>query len=752
MKNPMNRRLLRELKDDFAKYTVVFLFLLMLISLVSGFLVADNSIRRSYDNSFEKYRIEDGHFTTLDALSDETLSELEKENALRLYDIRYATEACEDMDATIRIYKDRTEIDTLCLMKGKLPKAEDEIAIDRVFAKNNDLAIGDEIRLEDGTFSISGLVAFPDYSCLFEDNADMMFDSIHFCVAVVTDEAFDAIRSARVTYCYGWMYDEKPTSESKEKDRSDDFLESLVAHVIPDSYIPLYANKAVNFTGDDMGGDKAMFLLFSYIVIVILAFVFAVTTSNTITAEAGVIGTLRASGYTRGELIRHYMVLPVIVSLVAALIGNIIGYTWLKEYMAGMYFNSYSLTTYETLWNAEAFVDTTVVPIVLMFLINLIVLVRKLRISPLQFLRHELKKKSRKKAFRLNTKIPIMHRVRIRILFQNIPNYLTLICGILLASLVVIFGMMFKPMLVDYADLVEESMISKYQYVLKAPVETGKKDAEKYALATLRTIPDKFMEDDVTVYGIQKDSAYIDAKIPEDQVLLSNGFRNKFGIEKGDRITLRDPYEDKEYTFTVAGEYTYDAAMAIFMDIDAFRDKFDLEDSAFSGYFSNEKLTDIDEDYIAGIITKDDLTKISQQLMVSMGDFMSLFEIFGVIMFLLLMFLLSKQIIEKNAQSISIFKILGYGNGEIAGMYIVATSIVVVLSLLISIPIHDHLLEYLFHNYMYTRMTGYIPYMVKNDIFLKMLAMGLASYAVVAFFQMHKINSVPKSDALKNVE
>lgn len=46
------------------------------------------------------------------------------------------------------------------------------------------------------------------------------------------------------------------------------------------SYIPRCENKAINFTGDDMGGDKAMFILFDYIVIAILAFVFAVTTSK----------------------------------------------------------------------------------------------------------------------------------------------------------------------------------------------------------------------------------------------------------------------------------------------------------------------------------------------------------------------------------------------------------------------------------------------------------------------------------------
>ena len=101
------------------------------------------------------------------------------------------------------------------------------------------------------------------------------------------------------------------------------------------------------------------------------------------------------------------------------------------KFMASMYYNSYSLPTYNTLWNAEAFVDTTVIPIILMFIINYAVLSSKLKISPLQFLRRELSKKTRKKAIRLNTKIPFMHRFRLRVVFQNVSNYITLFVGIL---------------------------------------------------------------------------------------------------------------------------------------------------------------------------------------------------------------------------------------------------------------------------------------------------------------------------------
>lgn len=107
-----------------------------------------------------------------------------------------------------------------------------------------------------------------------------------------------------------------------------------------------------------------------YIVIAIMAFVFGITISNTIRKEAGVIGTLRASGYTRWELMLHYMTMPVLVTIVGALVGNILGYTVFKDVCAAMYYGSYSLPTYVTVWNLEAFWLTTLVPALIMLIVN----------------------------------------------------------------------------------------------------------------------------------------------------------------------------------------------------------------------------------------------------------------------------------------------------------------------------------------------------------------------------------------------
>ena len=77
MRNPLNKRFKREIKNGFGRYLVIFLLLFLSIGEVSGFLVVDHSLITAYENSFEKYNVEDGNFTSAAELSDEQRKETE---------------------------------------------------------------------------------------------------------------------------------------------------------------------------------------------------------------------------------------------------------------------------------------------------------------------------------------------------------------------------------------------------------------------------------------------------------------------------------------------------------------------------------------------------------------------------------------------------------------------------------------------------------------------------------------------------
>ena len=773
MKNPLNKRLLRELRSDVGKYIVIFILLVLSIGFVSGFLVAGDSMITAYNESFDKYNVEDGNFRTEDKLTDTEKDWIEKEN-VTVYENFYV-EKNFDNETKLRIFANREEIDKVCVMEGRLPEKPQEIAIDRMYADNNDLKVGDSLVSEGKNYSIVGLVALSDYSALFYSNNDMMFDSSAFGVAIVSKDQFNTYNEDDVEYNYGWIYDVRPTTEEKEKEVSDDLMEHMAKKVTLENFIPRYLDQAITFTGEDLGSDKAMMEVLLYIIIIIVAFVFGITINNTIHKEATVIGTLRASGYTINELIRHYMAMPLVVTIIASIIGNILGYTFFKDVCAAMYYGSYSLPTYVTLWNAEAFIRTTIIPMVIMLVITYFILRKKLAISPLKLIKRDLSGKKQKTAVRLNKKIRFFDRFRIRILIQNKSSYIILFAGLLFANMLLFFGMMLPPLLVHYQGIVTESMLAKHIYLLQMPagaidsndelsaafsytflqskITTNNPDAEKFSAYSLKTTGEGGTRvEEVTLYGIQEDSRYIDAKFDEKMVLISSAYADKYGLGKGDVITLKEPYEDRYYGFKVSGIYDYDGGITVFMSKKHLNDVLGYDEEFFSGYFSDSEITDIEGKYIGTTIDEESLTRVSRQLMISMGNLMYMVDGFSVIMFIVLIYILSKLIIERNVQSISMAKILGYSKKEIATLYIIPTAIVVVASLLISYPILSYVMVGIFRVMLKKMMSGWMVIWLDPSAYVKMFLMGIVTYAVVAIIEYRKIGKIPMNEALKNVE
>lgn len=841
MKNPLIKRLPHELKNDAAKYISIFIMLVLLISVCSGMRVGNESLKAAYHDSFERYSIEDGHITFDKMLPNNLRNKFEEKMAVKIHDNIYVDENIPETGATVRVFKQTDELNQPCLLSGRLPSGNNEIAIDRVFAKNNNINTGDTITLAEKKLTVTGFIALPNYSTLFENNTDAMFDSVHFSVAVMTESGFDDMESRNVHYNYAWIYSEPYADDVEAAERSDKFIELLEDEItdydeeiiqkqmneltdkletaseeyaslymsegrkpeieeisvplddflfeiiedafdaqmngveyempgeeafedeiyktkiiIVENYLPRYLNQAITFSIEDIGGDEAGTMVMCYMMIAVIAFVFAVTISNTIVSEAGVIGTLRASGYTKGELIRHYMALPVIVTLIAAAVGNVLGYTVMKDFCVELYQNSYSLTTYQTVWNPSAFLLSTVVPVILMLLINMTVLISKLKLGPLKFLRHDLKKNRNKKAMRLNTKIPFQIRFSLRIFFTNLPGYLVMIIGILFGAVLISFGDMFPRMLDSYKDIIVSDMISEYQYVLYDCETAGNvtdTQAEKYASSSFDYSKEGFLTDSITVYGIEKNSRYITKEIPKGKAFISTGISEKFGLNAGDTIRLDEKYKrNTSYEIEICGIYDYQSSLAVFMNLDDYNKTFGNDPDYFTGYFSDSELTELDDDDIAAVITAADYTKLSDQLTVSMGGMMGLIKWFGAIFFVIVVYVLCKQVIERNFQSISMTKILGFRNGEIGGLYIVSATIAVLTGLILSVPFIDIAMRAIFKGYLYTMMTGYIPYIMSSVTYAVMIAVGLVCYAAVALLQMRKVAKVSKSEALKNME
>ena len=809
MRDPMRKRIPRELRRDIGKYIALFLFLTAMIGFISGFIVGDESLKARYDTSFEKFNIEDGHFVLSDEASESMLDKVREADVV-IYPLFYKEETISaegDADGDeVRLFTVRKEVNRADYWDGSEPEKENELAIDRMYAENNGLKIGDELEIGGAEFTVAGITALSDYSSLFRNNSDTMFDAMDFTVATVTDEGFDRVRNRNTRYCYAWKNEREVKTEKERFDQEEKVKDALIDAAIdevmvnPDlgklyssliksvdsdydslkqgsggnaggqddddsplmeglieernsieDFVGRTANQAINFTGDDMGKDRVMMVTLLYIVIVIMAFIFGITVKSTIEKEAKAIGTLRASGYSRMEMLRHYITIPVLITLAAAIAGNIMGYTFMKNICASMYLHSYSLLPYKTVWSFNAFRDTTVVPLIIIFLVVLLVISRELRLGPLEFLRGEFGREGKKHAVKLE-KGSFISRFRKRVLLQNIPSYIVMFFGILFSVIIMLFCLGMWPLLQHYEDIIMESGMAEYQYILKEPAQTTNDSAEKYQVIGLKNADRR--AEDITVYGISPDSSYLSGLVLPDKkgdVIISSAYAAKYNLSEGSKFTLKEEYKKNRYVFRVAGIYDYEASLCVFMPIERFNEEFDFDRGDYAGYLSDVRLDDIQQEKVATVITKEDYATITKQLDTSMGDLFELFTIFGVVIFVIVIYLLSKVLIEKNAKSISMVKILGYTDKEISGIYNRVTTLVVFLSMLLCLPIGYIVFAGVFR-IMMMFFTGWLTYYIAPSVYIKVMAVGMVSYLFVHMLQLRRIRKVPMGEVLKGME
>ena len=531
---PLAKRLPRELRRNIGKYLGIFLLMCGSTALTSGFLLAAHSIGCLIDDMRDAYAIEDGRVTTSFEATDDQLKAAEDAagdvGGVTLYKnfsidaIIKKTAGDDGTKRTLRTYAHRTKVDIASYCEGKEPKTDDEVAIDRVFATNNDLAVGDKVELEGRTYTICGIMTQPDSQALFLNNSDFTVNTITYGVAEVTDAGFAALEDAggAPDYTYSFTFTDRDLPTADRIDAEQDMVEALTdADARVDNLIDADSNQGIGYARDDVDGDSTMWMTLLDIIIVIMAFVFVVLTDATIEEESAIIGTLLASGYRRREIVLHHLALPAIVGVVAALLGTALGVVFFTEPMRSLYYGSYSLPPFQVYWSWEIFVKCAVVPAAALILITLVGLLRKMGKTPLQFLRHEAGGKSgTKHGLQLPERMGFVSRFRLRIFLRNLGNFATLFVGIAFASLLLLFGLAILPTMTHYADNLETSLVAEHQYTLKAPLElegTAEEREQWSALERLQSVggallsaaqdADDELEDAADALGCDRDEA-----------------------------------------------------------------------------------------------------------------------------------------------------------------------------------------------------------------------------------------------------
>lgn len=746
MRNPLHKSLKKEFLRNRSRYISLSLVLILMIGVVTGFLSVAYSAKELLIKDQISSKVEDGQLALRDRMDVKTKTKLEA-LGLKVYE-QFYTEQSVSRDTMVRVYRKRFDINRATLHEGRMPNKQTEIALDRLFALKNGYNIRDTIRMSGKSMTITGLISVPDYTSLIQKNSDMMMDPIHFGIAIVTDTGFQTLSTDRIVYSYSYYLDDRELNDFQKQKRADDIQEICIREgAVLENLLTAQMNQAISFLPNDMGSDIPMVQTLLYIILMILAFIFVVISQTMIEEQASVIGTLLASGYTRRELLQHYMMLPTILIIVCAGIGNLIGYTLFPNLFTDMYYSNYCLPplSIQPVW--EALLSTTVMPFIFMMLILYMLLKRRLRLSPLRFLRKDLHRHRQRRYIPLHGS-SFFQRFRIRIILQNKGSYLVLFLGIIFASFLLMFALILTPSMEQYIRNLEADSRCDYQYLLKAPVQA---DGEKVTLTSLKAYyVGGDLDLDVTLYGLGPNSGYYtDMTLSSDpkSIVISSDFASKMSLQVGDAITLRNPYRDKAYSFTIQDIYPYNTGFSAFMPRNQLNQLLHEDHTYFNGYLSNQPL-DIEEAYVQSVVTRSDLVKINEQMTQAFSQLLPVFTSVSIAIYLVVLYILTRLVIDRNAISMSFLKVMGYTAKEIRSLYLHATTLVVLASLTAALPLCNIALRYLM-KFAFMKFTGNLSVYIPGYVYFLVFVTGGVAYLFIKALLTRRIEQMELGYALK---
>lgn len=465
-------------------------------------------------------------------------------------------------------------------------------------------------------------------------------------------------------------------------------------------------NPRIHGAIDDSRIGKQVALVVGVFLVILLVYMLAVFASGTVEKERSVIGTLYALGYSKKEILSHYMKTPTRIAAIGAAIGTAVGFM-LTDYMANSSASLYSFPKLQHVFPPYLIAYGLGLPTLASFLINRCMLSKKLKATPLAMLHNAAQHKGRF-SIPLSDQMEFGKKYKIRQFFREFSGNLTLFFGMTIAALLIMFSVACYGSINVYIHDIANDIRFSYMYILRNPVtDLPKNPCLGYTRGFYADFPMTGSEMEVTLLGIDSDNPYFTfaSQLGDDasKIYMSDSVRIKFGYHIGERIVLRDNADDTLYAFEVAGEVPYGNGLYFFMNLDTMRKAFGLpyfdendlklgerrpasDTYYYNTVFSNEKLN-FKHNMMLSEIAKDDLAHGADKCMTLMWDMIIMMVVVSVIIFVAVMYLLMKLEIDRSSFSISLLKALGYAEKTVNSFYLGASFYLMLVTIIIGLPI-----------------------------------------------------------------
>lgn len=539
------------------------------------------------------------------------------------------------------------------------------------------------------------------------------------------------------------------------QDETDDMIEEYFTFDIDNltQFLIAADNPRMDAAAGDVIINRFAGILAGIILMVLFTYVISVFVIHNIEKESSVIGALYALGVTRGQLLFHYLLNPLLIAFLGGVVGCILGFSkYGTGWQMGDSIAYYSLPPMRIVTPGYLLFYSLIMPPVTAVVVNYLVINKKLKCTALSLLRNE---QTAGKAGRIQNmnlgNMKFLLRFQIRQMLREIRSAFAVVIGMFICLLILMMSIDCAVLCINFGNACLEETKYAYMYTYKYPtedvpeggtpayVENLKKEAYGYNL-------------DVTVLGIDDDNPYfpIVTADKKNEIVISSAAAQKFGVKVGDKLVLSDEVNERDYAFTVKNIVNFTSGVYVFLDRDVMQELFDQEDDYYNVVFADHAL-DIDNGRLYATVSKENVEESSQIFTDMMGPMVVMLVAISALIFMIVMYLMMKVMIDRSAFSISLMKVFGYHRREIRRLYLDGNFYVILLGALICVPLAKWSMD-LVYPYCIANVAIGMDLKFTPQIYIMIYGGILLCYMVINFLLVGRLNKLVPAEVLKNRE
>ena len=583
--------------------------------------------------------------------------------------------------------KDMDRIDKSYMQEGSRPANNNEIAISKEFAMNNNLSIGDTFTVKGKDYTISGFVLFPDYNlALF--GKQLIIDNASQTFALVTDNEFESL-DEHVSFEIGGVYTNGYTDKQFKTDVINTYQDHDNLKFISNISLTINNMRSGGIYSDIRGG-KAMGVMMSIIIASMGLMIVGIMVSRVLQSQRGPIGILKSMGYTNDQIARPYVFLIMIMALPTILLGYFLGF-WFAEPLKQVFLNFYLLPSAPIAQSAKTVTVAIILPFVFIVGLSFLIVRRLLNKKPVTLLNPEVHTKTNfltKRVGKLFKNIKVTNKLQHLLLYRSLVKLVVYLFGMLFAAFLILlsFSMtgIFQRTIYDYYQETNYNYVGYCEAQGSCPVPTG---AEGVIV-----IPDANVDDyDLSLNGIEPNSQMVPlydkhgneiTNDLNDGVIITQAAHLSDGFNVGDQVTIK--IGTNTITKQIIGIADLYNDKSIYVNITDVSQALTSSDTYYNAVYSP---TELNSDNYTAVVNINDIIDQAGNMNKFFNAFVYIMIGTSVVIGAIIIYILTVMTIEDNFYNISLFKVLGYNEREINKMVLGGYNLYGIISFLIMIPI-----------------------------------------------------------------